>query len=90
MASVHGRRDVVELLLENGADVNMADKNQIGPLYAAAQRGSMDIVKMLVDNGANLEPSNGELRAGLPTRYRRFRAQVLSGGGRRPVGSVLR
>jgi len=45
-------REVVRLLVEAGADVNLADSNGITPLAHASQRGYQQIIEILVGAGA--------------------------------------
>jgi ankyrin repeat protein len=55
-----GNVDIVKLLLEKGADVNL----QVGDddatlLYIATEKGRKDMVKILLENGANVDiPAN--------------------------------
>ena len=51
----NGRLDVVQLLLEKGADVNLGDGSQT-PIAAACSRGELSIVKALVESGADPDP----------------------------------
>ncbi|GBP92894.1 Ankyrin repeat domain-containing protein 54 [Eumeta japonica] len=48
--------ELVEKLLNSGADPNASDEYQRSPLHMAACRGYVDIVKMLLHHGAN--PNN--------------------------------
>lgn len=59
-ASIKGYLNIVKILIENGADINM--KTNTNALIAAAGFGYLDIVKYLVDHGAdvNSELDNGE------------------------------
>ncbi|KAK6342226.1 hypothetical protein TWF730_001704 [Orbilia blumenaviensis] len=50
-ASSNGNRDVVELLLEYGANIN---KDGGKALCGAAQNGHRDVVELLLKNGANI------------------------------------
>ena len=54
-AAEQGHKQVVELLLENGADPDIADKNQIGPLHIACLHGQTEIVELLLNEGAHME-----------------------------------
>ena len=45
-------QEVVDLLIENGADVDRADKNGVRPLTLARQRGQTAIARALEDAGA--------------------------------------
>ena len=49
--------DIVNILIENGADVNKAaaDRNfRYTPLYVAADVGNLDLVKLLIEKGAKV------------------------------------
>jgi ankyrin repeat protein len=48
------RFELTQLLLEHGADVNVAqEEGGFTPLHAAAQHGDLELVKLLLDRGAN-------------------------------------
>ncbi|KAJ8878078.1 hypothetical protein PR048_022542 [Dryococelus australis] len=51
--SLTGLVNIVNLLVSQGADVNMRDYTGYTPLMVAAQRGHLDVVKALVEAGAN-------------------------------------
>ena len=55
MASYRGRKDVVDLLLNRGADPNMQCVSEIAPLHLACIRGHAGIVKLLSEAGADLD-----------------------------------
>jgi len=48
LASSRGREDIVEMLLEAGADVNAQDDDGSTALMCAAEHGCVNIVKMLL------------------------------------------
>ena len=48
-ASLHGRRDVVKLLLKYEADVNAKNKNGWTPLHRAALRGQLEVAEYLLN-----------------------------------------
>lgn len=47
--------EVVQLLLQHGADVNLPNKNGRTALFMASEKGYVDIVKVLLLNGANVK-----------------------------------
>ncbi|KAJ6574280.1 hypothetical protein B0H19DRAFT_844193, partial [Mycena capillaripes] len=51
-ASAGGHKDIVQLLIENGAEVNMQDGQFGGALQAASADGHKDIVQLLIENSA--------------------------------------
>ena len=54
VASESGRKDVVRLLLEHGADSRSRDKLGFNALMFAAERGQLEIVDLLLANGADI------------------------------------
>ncbi|KAJ6528107.1 ankyrin repeat-containing domain protein [Mycena capillaripes] len=54
IALYYGHRDMVQLLIENGADVNAQGGPCGGALLAAVQSGNFDMVQMLLDLGGDL------------------------------------
>lgn len=53
-AAAAGHAKIVMLLLNNGADPNIREKNGYSPLHAAAQNGDTQIIRALLFNGADL------------------------------------
>jgi ankyrin repeat protein len=58
------RLDVVQVLLDGGADVNVNLQNKYGmsPLHSAASDGNLEIVQVLLERGAdvNVKNNNGD------------------------------
>lgn len=52
-AAFHGHKEIAKLLIENGAEVNVAGLDDNTPLHWAAVRGATEIAKLLLENGAN-------------------------------------
>ncbi len=48
------RKDAAELLIAEGADVNIKAKNGDTPLHFAARRGNMDVAEVLIVKGADV------------------------------------
>ena len=53
-AASHGILNVVQNLINNGADVNWMDENKWSPLMAASTRGYVEVVDYLLDKGADV------------------------------------
>ncbi|KAL6060669.1 putative serine/threonine-protein kinase/receptor [Balamuthia mandrillaris] len=53
LACYSGYAEVVALLLQKGADVNVEDKNGWTPLHSAANSGEFAISKLLIEKGAD-------------------------------------
>jgi len=52
-AAGNGHADIVELLLEKGADVNIRNEGGSTPLHWAARNGHTKVMKILLENGAD-------------------------------------
>ncbi|MBN8829005.1 MAG: ankyrin repeat domain-containing protein [Sphingobacteriia bacterium] len=50
--------EVVKLLLEKGANINIQDKYGDTPIHAAAALGNIEIIKFLYENGAKVNATN--------------------------------
>jgi ankyrin repeat protein len=53
LAAWDGRKDVVELLLANKAEINAKDKGGNTPLRAAASNGHKDVAELLRQHGGH-------------------------------------
>lgn len=54
-AATQGHRDVVELLLDHGANINSKDLNKLTALHIAVTGGHKDVVSLLLDRSAKIE-----------------------------------
>ena len=60
-----GDKDVVELLLDGGADANLQNEDGNTALMTAAMKGDKNIVQLLLDNGADANLQNKDNNAAL-------------------------
>ena len=60
VGAVQGHKDVVEVLLANGADVNAKDSGGFTPLYMAARFGRTDLVELLLGRNANVDAQDND------------------------------
>lgn len=58
--ALHGQAEVVQLLIENGTEVDIRSGDGTTPLHSAAFLGRADVVKLLLDNGADLKARNND------------------------------
>jgi ankyrin repeat protein len=62
IASGLGDTDMVQLLLENGADPNMIDNNGgTSPLHECVQNGNIDVARLLLDHGARIDMQSASI-----------------------------
>lgn len=55
-----GRRDLVVLLLKNGANINQAGPTGFAPLHCAAQLGDKAMIEFLLESGAKINVKTDE------------------------------
>jgi hypothetical protein len=63
VASLVGRRDIAELLLAHGANVQARNAGGFTPLHAAAYSGSAPVASLLLEHGAPLEDTANKAHA---------------------------
>ena len=61
LAAAIGKRDVVELLLLKGADVNTRDQNRWTPLHVATANDQKEVVELLLAKGADVNAKDKNL-----------------------------
>ena len=54
IAAKRGDKEMVQVLLDLGADVEKGDISGVTALHCAAEYGSLEVVKLLLDGGAKL------------------------------------
>ncbi len=73
-ASRSGNLTVIEMLLKNGAEVNMADVNDWTPLHYAVAAKDPESVRLLLKNGADPRKKTGVAHSESGERYTRLPA----------------
>lgn len=58
-ASRSGHLEIIKLLTEHNADVNLQGEAWYGPLHEASYAGHLEIMKVLLDNGADVNEYSG-------------------------------
>jgi ankyrin repeat protein len=53
-AAVNGDVELLEILIANGADVDVRDVNGYTPLHLAIHEGNTEVAKVLINNGADV------------------------------------
>jgi ankyrin repeat protein len=76
-----GRRDVIEALLDGGADVNAQTKDGYTALHVAAGRTSKEVVELLLDRGADVNARTKNGRTPLMMAERLEIAELLLARG---------
>ena len=69
VASLNGHKDVVELLADNGAKLDLKNDDGATALIFASQHGNAAIVKLLLEKGADPELKDNEGRRALDYAY---------------------
>ena len=69
--SKRGNIDIVRMLIEKGADVNVQNKNGTTPLMFASFDGHTEVARMLIENGAdvNIKSDNGKTALKYAMKY---------------------
>ena len=55
VASHQGHKEVVEVLINKGAAMDLGNKNGETPLYIASQEGKKKVVELLIRKGAAID-----------------------------------
>ncbi|XP_075849087.1 ankyrin repeat domain-containing protein 27 isoform X2 [Microcebus murinus] len=80
VAALHGRADLIPLLLKHGADTGARNANRAVPLHLACQQGHFQVVKYLLD--CNAKPNKKDVSGNTPLIY-------ACSGGHHEVAALL-
>ncbi|XP_078218225.1 ankyrin repeat domain-containing protein 27 isoform X7 [Callithrix jacchus] len=80
VAALHGRADLIPLLLKHGANTGARNTDQAVPLHLACQQGHFQVVKCLLDS--NAKPNKKDLSGNTPLIY-------ACSGGHHEVAALL-
>ncbi|XP_065781801.1 ankyrin repeat domain-containing protein 27 isoform X1 [Muntiacus reevesi] len=67
VAALHGRADLIVLLVKHGASVGARDASQAVPLHLACQQGHFQVVKCLLES--NAKPNKKDISGNTPLIY---------------------
>lgn len=56
------RKEIIKLLIEEGADVNAANEEGEAPLWTASLHGDMEIIELLIKKGADVNTCDNKFR----------------------------
>ena len=59
-ACIDGKEEIIDILLDHGANLDSVDRELWTPLHAATACGNEDIVEYLLDQGANIVAINAD------------------------------
>ena len=57
-AILFGKDDILQLLIENGADINAKDNQGNSPIYIAVKNNEIRILRILIEKGADINAKN--------------------------------
>lgn len=77
IACKENKLDILQLLIEFGVSINMADDKGLSPLHVACNPLNADLVKLLIDSDANVNCTDNDGNSPLHLLVEEFKPQVL-------------
>jgi ankyrin repeat protein len=81
-AAAAGHTEIVQILIQAGANVNLSDRSGFTPLASAAYAGYSEIVKLLIDAGADIQAPASEPHGYSALKYAQMGLRQFGGGDR--------
>ena len=78
MTCLTGDKDMADLLIRKGADVNLKDRSGITPLWLAASGGHTDVAELLIAKGADVNASDKRGRTPLTVAKQRKHTEMVN------------
>ena len=89
LASANGYKEIVEYLLDNGAEINQLNKSKNTPLHWAALLGQTDIVKLLCEWHTQKPESEVKARTDIKNEFGRIAMEEALQGGKSEIAEYL-
>jgi ankyrin repeat protein len=81
-AAASGHTEIVQILIQAGANVNLSDRSGFTPLASAAYAGYGDIVRLLINAGADIQASAGGSHSYSALKYAQMGLRQFGGSDR--------
>ena len=73
----NGNREIIEIFMTKGIDINEANRSGYRLLHKAARKGNQEVVEFLITKGANINAVNGKGRTPLEEAARKGNQEVV-------------
>jgi ankyrin repeat protein len=78
LAAFRGQDEIVQILIQAGSNVNIANKAGVSPLMLAAAKCRVETIQSLLDRGANLSATSADGMAAVDFAQYENRSDVVS------------